>query len=54
MLYVVEFGLDSLVTILPIIFSIYWGLVVGFGGWFLLEWFDYNNNVPVYIHTRIQ
>lgn len=28
-----EFGLDSLVTILPIIFIIYWGLEVGFGGW---------------------
>lgn len=33
MIYVVEFGLDSLVTILPIVFSIYWGLEVGFGGW---------------------
>lgn len=51
MIYVVEFGLDSLVTILPIIFIIYWGLEVGFGGWLysnvIMYRYIYTHSYPV-------
>lgn len=53
MIYMEEFGLDSLVTILhvPIIFSIYWGLEVGFGGWLysnvIMYRYIYTHSYPV-------